>query len=61
MTNISPPIAAGPTRLLPADSNQARGLAAYAVDFLHRAPHPLGAATLDLLERFHLDSVACGV
>jgi 2-methylcitrate dehydratase len=61
MTNISPPPAAGPTRLLPADSNQARGLAAYAVDFLHRDPHPLGAASLDLLERFHLDSVACGV
>ncbi len=49
------------TRLLPADTNQARGLAAYAIDFLHRSPQPIGAATLDLLERFHLDSVGCGI
>ncbi|MFM7185391.1 MAG: MmgE/PrpD family protein [Planctomycetota bacterium] len=51
----------GTTRLLPADSNQARGLADYAVDFLVRDPRPIGAATLALLERFHLDSVGCGV
>ena len=50
-----------PTRLLPADTNQARGLAAYAIDFLHREPRPIGAATLALLERFHLDSVGCGI
>lgn len=50
-----------PMRLLPADTNQARGLAAYAIDFLHREPRPIGAATLDLLERFHLDSVGCGI
>jgi 2-methylcitrate dehydratase len=55
----APPL--GPTRLLPADTNQARGLAAYAVDFLTRDPQPIGGATLDLLERFHLDSVGCGV
>jgi len=61
MTHRSPPAPAGPTRLLRADSNQARGLAAYALDFLRRDPQPLGAATLELLERFHLDSVACGV
>jgi 2-methylcitrate dehydratase len=53
--------ASGQTRLLPADTNQARGLAAYAVDFLRRDPQPIGSATLDLLERFHLDSVGCGV
>jgi len=51
----------GPTRLLPADTNQARGLAAYAIDFLSRDPRPIGQATLDLLERFHVDSVGCGV
>jgi 2-methylcitrate dehydratase len=53
--------AAASTRWLPADSNQARGLAAYALDFLRRDPQPLGPATLELLERFHLDSVGCGV
>jgi 2-methylcitrate dehydratase len=51
----------GDTRLLPADTNQARGLADYAVDFLVRDPRPIGPATLGLLERFHLDSVGCGV
>ena len=51
----------GDTRLLPADTNQARGLADYALDFLARDPRPIGPATLGLLERFHLDSVGCGV
>ena len=55
------PASAGPTRLLPADSNQARGLAAYARDFLGPAAEPIGPATLALLERFHTDSVGCGV
>ena len=49
------------TRLLPADTNQARGLAEYALDFLFRDPQPVGPGTLRLLERFHLDSVGCGV
>ena len=49
------------TRLLPATTNQARGLAEYAIEFLRQAPRPIGAATLGLLERFHLDSVGCGV
>jgi len=53
--------AAPETRLLPADTNQARGLADYALDFLFRDPRPVAAATLRLLERFHLDSVGCGV
>jgi 2-methylcitrate dehydratase len=51
----------GDTRLLPADTNQARGLADYALDFLARDPQPIGTATMRLLERFHLDSVGCGV
>jgi 2-methylcitrate dehydratase len=49
------------TRLLPADTNQARGLAEYARDFLRADAPPIGAATRALLERFHLDSVGCGV
>ncbi len=52
---------AAETRLLPADTNQARGLATYAIDFLHRSPKIVGHATLELLERFHVDSVGCGV
>jgi len=46
--------------LLPRNSNQALGLARYCIDFL-RSPRPVGRGTLDLLERFHLDSVGCGV
>ncbi len=61
MTTTAIPRGTGPSRLLPAGSNQARGLAAYAIDFLRRDPQPVGPTTLDLLEGFHLDSVACGV
>jgi 2-methylcitrate dehydratase len=50
----------GDTILLARDTNQARGLARYCRDFL-RSPRPVGAATLERLERFHLDSVGCGV
>jgi 2-methylcitrate dehydratase len=57
----SMPSSGGPTRFLPAASNQARGLATYARDFLFGDPSPVSAATLELLERFHLDSVGCGV
>ncbi len=57
----SMPSSSGPTRFLPAASNQARGLATYARDFLFGDPSPVSRATLDLLERFHLDSVGCGV
>ncbi|MEY3205864.1 MAG: 2-methylcitrate dehydratase [Planctomycetota bacterium] len=49
-----------PTILLPRATNQARGLARYCLDFL-RDPQPIGAATLATLERFHADSVGCGV
>lgn len=54
------PLQSGSTRLLPADSNQAVGLARYCRDFLD-SPEPIGSATQSLLERFHLDSVGCGV
>ncbi len=50
----------GTSVLLPRSTNQARGLARYCLDFLGR-PKPIGPATLALLERFHLDSVGCGV
>jgi len=59
--SASPPPTEGPTRLLSADSNQARGLAAYAIEFLGRETPPVGHRTIALLERFHLDSVGCGV
>jgi len=54
------PSLTGTTRLLPADTNQALGLAQYCRDFLDQ-PQQIGPATLSLLERFHLDSVGCGV
>jgi 2-methylcitrate dehydratase len=55
------PMIADPTVSLPADTNQARGLARYAIGFLHGSPQPISVATLELLERFHLDSVGCGI
>ena len=61
MNGSQTPPGMGGTRLLPAATNQARGLAAYAIDFLRRDPRRIGPATLELLERFHLDSVGCGV
>ena len=57
----SPPPPVGDSVVLPADTNQARGLAAYAIDFLSRRPLPIDQGTLALLERFHLDSVGCGI
>ncbi len=47
---------------LPADTNQARGIAQYAVDFLAGkfSPGP-GEEVWRRLEQFHVDSVACGV
>lgn len=54
------PPASSTTRLLPADTNQALGLAHYCREFLDK-PQPIGVKTLTLLERFHLDSVGCGV
>ncbi len=47
--------------LLKSDENQARGLAQYAVDFLSGRFAPPGQEALQMVERFHLDSVACGV
>lgn len=47
-------------RFLPRTENQARGIAQYALDFL-RATDPLPDDVVETLERFHLDSVACGV
>ena len=47
---------------LPADTNQARGIAQYAIDFRggedRRGPTP---AVWQKLEKLHIDSVACGV
>ena len=46
--------------LLPASSNQARGLGEYCRNFLFN-PKNISLETLDLLERFHLDSVGCAI
>lgn len=47
--------------LLRSHENQARGLAQYAVDFLSGRFEPPGQRVLQMVERFHVDSVACGV
>src|SRR3954468_1668395 len=46
---------------LPRDSNQARGIAQYAIDFLAGKLGKPSEAVLKRLELFHLDSVACGI
>lgn len=46
---------------LPRTENQARGLAQYVIDFLAGRLGQPGPAVLERLERFHLDSIACGV
>ena len=46
---------------LPRDTNQVRGLAQYALDFLAgRYPGPTNAV-FRRVEQFHTDSVACGL
>lgn len=47
--------------LLPRDTNQARGLAQYALDFVQGKFPPPSDAVLAKVEQFHADSVACGV
>ncbi len=49
---------------LPADSNQALGIAQYAIDFLGDAPATRGEPDASVLERtnlFHTDAVICGI
>ena len=41
--------------------NQARGLAEYALDFLADGASGPSDAVVRMVERFHVDSVACGV
>jgi 2-methylcitrate dehydratase len=47
--------------ILSPDTNQVRGLAQYAIDFLAGRFAPPGERALAAVERFHLDSVACAV
>jgi 2-methylcitrate dehydratase len=47
--------------VLKRDENQARGLACFAIDFLYGRFDPPGERSLAMVERFHLDSMACGV
>jgi 2-methylcitrate dehydratase len=51
----------GTTRLLSRRENQARGLAEYAIDFLAGRTGNPSPETIACLERFHVDSVGCGV
>ncbi len=46
---------------LPRDSNQARGIAEYALDMIQGRHAGPSDAVLNKVEQFHLDSVACGV
>jgi 2-methylcitrate dehydratase len=46
---------------LPRDTNQARGLGQFALDFLGGRLGDAGMAVLRQVERFHRDSIACGV
>lgn len=46
---------------LDADTNQARGIAEYARDFIAGKFAPVADAVLQQTERFHLDSVGCGL
>ncbi len=46
---------------LPRTENQARGLGQYAIDFLAGRLGRPDADVLERVERFHLDSIACGV
>jgi 2-methylcitrate dehydratase len=47
--------------ILPRNSNQARGIGQYAIDFLAgRLGQPSGSV-LDRVEQFHLDSIACSI
>ena len=59
--NINETIAMNQFVTLARDTNQARGIAEYAIDTVtgrHRGPND---AVLKRVEQFHLDSVACGV
>lgn len=47
--------------VLARNENQARGLAQFAIDFLAGKFPPPGERALAMVERFHLDCMACGV
>ena len=46
---------------LPKNSNQARGLAEYAIDFMKLENKKIGDEVYDRVRLFHTDSVICGV
>ncbi len=46
---------------LPRNSNQARGLGTFAIDFLSGKYPPPNKEVLSRIEQFHLDSIACAV
>ena len=47
--------------LLPRTSNQAEGIANYAINFIRRETRPIADDVIRRLELFHVDSVGCGV
>lgn len=46
---------------LPRDTNQARGLAEYAIAMINGSPPAISDGVWDRLDLFHVDSVGCGV
>ena len=55
-------MAASSSVMLPADSNQALGIAQYAIDFIGgRYGDSIDAAVWEKVEMFHTDSVMCGI
>ena len=46
---------------LPAESNQARGIAQFAIDFVRQDTDKIAPPVWRRLDQFHIDSVACGL
>ena len=46
---------------LPSDSNQAQGLAEYAIKFMNQDNSTIDEAVYDKTRLFHTDSVLCGI
>jgi 2-methylcitrate dehydratase len=46
--------------ILPKNSNQAKGLAEFAIDFIKMDPKRINDEVYDRVRLFHIDSVICG-
>ena len=49
------------TTVLARDSNQAAGIAKFAIDFLHKNTHRIDESVFEKINLFHTDSVLCGL